>query len=179
MNSADPGAMFDQYHTEFTEICGRLDAKVAANDGDMASEIDEATKLMQDMELEARTLPSDERKAAKEKIKKGKTKLEAYQRAALMDGAGGAGAGGNREESIFRMKEATAKAAHGNKVLEDSIKRLGEVEEIGQEISTQLEENHAKIEGTQGKVKFVDGQLGGAKQILNRMTQRAKHFWKS
>jgi hypothetical protein len=44
---------------------------------------------MEDMELEARSLPSDKRKAAKDKMKQGKSKLEAYKSASLMGGAGG------------------------------------------------------------------------------------------
>jgi hypothetical protein len=126
---------------------------------------------MEDMELEARALPSDERKAAKDKIKKGKSQLEAFQRASLMEGAGGGGGAicssfshpppqracsvlthnltppyiyaipcdaGGRDESIFRMKAATEKAENSNRILEESLKRVGEIEEIGQEISSQV-----------------------------------------
>jgi hypothetical protein len=37
--------MFDQYHTEFMELCSAMDAKVEAK-GDLQRELDEAAKLV-------------------------------------------------------------------------------------------------------------------------------------
>jgi hypothetical protein len=174
MFNFDESSSFAVYKNEFDLLCSQMDEKLSKNEADISAEQTQAKLQYENMNLHSRELPAEERKEARKFLKECKSKLEQYERKALI-GAGGDVSGHDKQ----KMADATDKARAGNDMLLQSIKTVQETEAVAGEIENQLADNRQQIEHIQGQVKQVDGELEGANSILKRMGARARHWWKS
>ena len=163
------GELFAEYERD---LLAALDAYTEETDGQTA-------ELLQNAELEARSLEPGARKAARARLKEHKKRLEGLRHSAVTGGAegGGAGAGASADQRA-RMEEQTAKMASGTETLERLNRIVAETEEIGAGTIEQLAENRTTIESVQGHMGEVHQTMDEADTILTRMTRRAKHWWR-
>ena len=174
MFSFDSSSTLAEYKSEFDRLCADIEGKLEKGDNDIDTQRQQAETQYENMQLNSRDLPAEDRKAARAYLKECKAKLQGYQRRALV----GSGKGASEADRSV-MANATQKARDGNDVLMQSIKTIEETEQVATAIEEQLADNREQINHIQGQVKQVDGELEGANSILKRMTARAKHWWKS
>ena len=168
-------AMFAQYEGD---LVAALDA--------YTEETDESTaELLGAAELEARSLGAAEKKEARGRLKAYKARLEKLRHAAVTGGGGdesifggGGGGAGASADARSRMEAQTETLSRGTETLERLNRLVADTEEIAGGTIEQLAENRTTIESVQGNMGQVHATVDEAGGVLDRMTRRAKHWWR-
>ena len=162
-------SLFDEYETDLAQL---LDS----SDGPADERAAQAEELLQAMDIEARSLGAEQRKAARAKIKAGRARVQQLLREAL--GIGGGGDDGGGAGGAARMASATERMQSQTDTLERATRTVAELEGIGGGIIEQLADNRSTIEHIQGNVRETNATVDQADGVLSRMTRRAKHWWR-
>lgn len=168
---------FDQYDEEFGNICQQVQKSLAEEPPSQYTSnlLQQCDDLVQQMELEARTVPDATLKRSL--IQKVRSCKQEYQRLraeserqGLLGGRGGAGGG---EDERFMLQKNEDMLGAQNDTLERARRTMQETEAVALEITEELGQNREKLISAHGRVREVQGLTGRARRILTSMSQRA------
>lgn len=160
-----------EYYSEFQSL---LAQRHATSDDDSATTtwLQQAQSLLQQLSVEARSLSGDDRMEWMERVKLGKSQLQAVKvemdRAKLGVTKNGSADGGatrqlqSNEDSLMRQ----------NATLEQARRTIQETEEVGAEISSELHKNRNTIESSHRNVRELGSLTGRANELLKSLSKK-------
>mmetsp|Transcript_56235 Transcript_56235/g.159624 ORF Transcript_56235/g.159624 Transcript_56235/m.159624 type:complete len:248 (-) Transcript_56235:948-1691(-) len=149
-------------------------------------QVGEAEQALRQMDMEARTLPTDQRSALEPTLREYRGGLgdrrraigaakEAATRAALL-GADGAGTVlGKSMQDRERMLGATEQLQSSTGRLEEARRQALEAEQIGMDVMSDLRQQRETIGRSHGNVRNIGSNVGVAKHLLESMARRARN----
>jgi len=164
--------MLQEYESELIELLGKCDGSAST---DLTSQLlAEAKDILEQIKLEARTLPGGERAAAKSTIQKYEKQIQEAESLALYGHASGAAADTATdpvESQKDRAAAATERLQQSSQRVDRAKDLIEEIEATGGDIMGNLAENREKIESAHGKVKQVNEGLDKADSLATRMSK--------
>lgn len=145
----------------------------------------QAKQLIEQMQLQLRSLDKASRRELTTKVNLYKSSLkgleddyerarQAEERSNLLGDPGGDGISLVSREQRGRMQNATERARAQNDVLQNAIQTVADTEEVADSIADELGRNREKIESAHRRVKEVDSLTGNARRIIRSMADRDK-----
>ena len=132
-----------------------------------ADERAEAAEHLDQLETEAKMMPSAQRDDVMARARQYRGELE---RGELLGGVGGDGKGGaTTAQHRRRLEDVGEQQEKTNETLRATHKLCAEIEEVGGDIIGDLKEQREKIKGIQTKQAAVNGELDKANSVLKRM----------
>ena len=146
--------------------------------------VGQANQLIDQMNLEVRSLEPATRKQLQKKVRQYKTSLntleddfrrarEKHEREGLL-GAKADGVGGLSAEHRSRMADTTERLQGSSRALEMAIETVQETEDVALGITDELGRNREKILSAHAKVKQTSSLTDTARSLVSRMTRRDK-----
>lgn len=180
---------FQRYDDEYQNLTRQVRASFGANEGGFKDEeiadvetntvecIDQCEDLLQQMALEARSVPDASLKRellAKVRSYKGElqTLKDEDNKRSLMSSARGNGS--SSDDHRERMRQQQEMLQNQNKTLDSARRVLQETEQVALEITDELSNNRATIESASGRIRQVTSMAGRARRIISSMTQRSR-----
>jgi len=193
--------MFDNYEREFKNISATISAKInllpntsgdekAKAASNIEKELSEAESLVQQMDLEVRSMAGALRSELQGRVRAYKTTFSDMKKR-FHDSRSAFGSSVSQRDELLsggkRSVELTAEA-HGqrarllaaNESLQTSTTRLeqtqrivSDTEEIGVSILGDLSQQRETLQGTRDKLRGVDTDLARSRKILTSMARRA------
>ncbi|VEU36100.1 unnamed protein product [Pseudo-nitzschia multistriata] len=180
---------FQRYDDEFQSLTRQIKAAFNANSGGYRDEeagetanpgeaIEQCEELLQQMALEARSVPDASRKRELlVQVRNYKSDLQTLKdednKRSLMASARGNGAGSGSDEHRERMRKQQEMLQNQNSQLDSARRVLQETEQVALEIGEELSNNRATIESAHGRVRSVASMAGRARRVVASMNQRA------
>uniref|UniRef100_A0A7S2SQK4 Vesicle transport v-SNARE N-terminal domain-containing protein n=1 Tax=Rhizochromulina marina TaxID=1034831 RepID=A0A7S2SQK4_9STRA len=163
--------MFEEYESEIKDILERCEA--TENAASVAQLVTEARGLIEQMNLETRTMPGSERTAAREAVQGYENRVNEVERQALL-GSGGAGLGAAEdptEAQKQRAVTATEKLEKSSEGISRAKELVEEITEQGGDIVGTLAENREKIAAAHDKVRQANEGIKKAETLTTRMSK--------
>lgn len=180
---------FQRYDEEFKsltkQIQGSLDDPLSLADdlenggGQTSNNLSQCDELLQQMALEARSVPNaGQKRELLGQVKTYKSELQSlkddYNKKSLMSGrAGGVSGTGSGQQHKERLLQQQEMLNNQNNQLDSARRVLQETEQVALEITEELGNNRATIESAHGRVRQVTSLTGRARRIVSSMSQRA------
>ena len=178
---------FQRYDDEFQSLARQV--KASFDDGFKDEETGEATEnpvdcldqceeLLQQMALEARSVPdANLKRELLAKVRSYKKELKTLRdednKRSLMVSARGNSSSGN-DAHRDRMHQQQEMLQNQNKTLDSARRVLQETEQVALEIGDELSSNRATIESASGRIRQVTSLAGRARRVVSSMTQRSR-----
>jgi len=179
---------FQRYDDEFQSLIRQVRASFGSDGGFKDEEIadaatntvdciDQCDDLLQQMALEARSVPDASLKRellAKVRSYKGELQnlKDEDNKRSLMSSARGNGS--SSDDHRERMRQQQEMLQNQNKTLDSARRVLQETEQVALEITDELSNNRATIESASGRVRQVSSMAGRARRIISSMNQRSR-----
>mmetsp|Transcript_371 Transcript_371/g.967 ORF Transcript_371/g.967 Transcript_371/m.967 type:complete len:214 (-) Transcript_371:1882-2523(-) len=182
---------FQHYDEEFQSLTRQIKASLGGNEGGYRDEeageapgntsecIEQCEELLQQMALEARSVPDAARKRELlVQVRAYKSELQSLKdednKRSLMAGAAGNGGGSSgNDQHRERMRQQQEMLQNQNSRLDSARRVLQETEQVALEIGEELSSNRATIESAHGRVRQVTSMTGRARRVVASMNQRA------
>eukprot|EP00929_Paragymnodinium_shiwhaense_P069849 TRINITY_DN3527_c0_g2_i2.p1 TRINITY_DN3527_c0_g2~~TRINITY_DN3527_c0_g2_i2.p1 ORF type:complete len:247 (-),score=66.27 TRINITY_DN3527_c0_g2_i2:87-827(-) len=152
--------------------------KVAIGRADKASK--EAESALRQMEMEAKTLPTEARSAVQPTMRQyraalteRKSQLEAARQNVERQSLLGATCYGASEQERSRALDANAKLHNASRQLELAKQQSMESEEIGMDVMSDLRQQRDAISRSRNNMGVIGNNYGRAKSLIETMQQRA------
>ena len=194
---ANMTSLFDGYDEEYQSITNDISKKISevstyetdpdkntASLKQIGRLVGQANQLIDQMNLEVRSLEAATRKQLQKKVRQYKTSLnsleddyrrvrEKHEREGLL-GAGADGVGGLSAEHRSRMADTTERMQGSSRALEMAITTVQETEDVALGITDELGRNREKIISAHNKVRQTSSLTDTARSLVSRMTRRDK-----
>jgi chromosome segregation ATPase len=146
--------------------------------GQTSNNISQCDELLQQMALEARSVPdATQKKELLSQVKSYKSDLQAlkddYNKKSLMSGSRGSGKGNNSQQHQERLLRQQEMLHNQNSQLDSARRVIQETEQVALEITEELGNNRATIESAHSRVRQVSSLTGRARRVVQSMSQRA------
>jgi len=189
--------LFREYESDLErllqEIGDRLDAAEAGK-GDVQQSLSEAERRateaeqsLRQMDMEARSMPTDQRSSLEPALGRYRADLrerrraleaakQAHARSALLgaDAADGATVIGKSAQDRQRMLGVSEQLQGTSSRLEEARRQALEAEQIGIDVMSDLRQQRDTISRTRANVGEIGANTGVAKQLLESIARRAK-----
>jgi len=190
-------SIFDGYDEEYQSITNEITKKLsevvsyetdpdknAASLTQVSRLVGQAGQLIDQMNLEVRSLEPATRKQLQKKVRQYKDSLNSLEedfnrvkektdRATLVGGGGGGGGGGGLSaEHRERMEDTTGRLQGTSRTLENALNTVAETEDVAMGITEELGRNREMIIKAHGKVKQTGSITDSARQLIGRMQNR-------
>jgi len=155
------------------EAAGNVD-QVISSSVDIEGELSEAEGYLKAMDVEYRTMASNDKRAAQQKVTDYKEEYRMMQQnyqTAKFQAESLALKGG--PSSRTRLLQANQRLDHSTSTLEQSRRLVGQTEKIGDSILADMEMQKETLMDAQSKVKETKGFTVEAKRVLRLMGNRA------
>ena len=184
-------AIFVAYEEEYESTCKHLTTLIAELHSNSAESgmsgsgsirsindlLQQATDLVKQMEMEVRSHDAAAKKALLEKVARHKQALLAHrhdlerakeqsQRSNLL--------GTKNVENRERFMDANDKLLHQTEKIADAQRMVAGAEEVGADITHELQRNRGKIQASQAKVEEFSGITDSARRLVKGMENREK-----
>jgi hypothetical protein len=163
---------FDKYSAEFRQVVRQIGERFHVQE-DAADLVKRCDDVLLQMRIESRDTSNESlKKERNDIIKACKMQLESY--VVIND----------KKELFFvsetqqdRMKSQQDQLASQNERLINALQSLNESEQIGTEMTKELDKNREKIESAQGNTNGLKAMMGQADGILSGMIKRSKRWF--
>ena len=167
--------MFVDYTTEFNELLLSATAKIE-NGEDASLDLAAAKTALKSLQMEARKLPADERKMAKDDVNICKKQLQAVERKSLMGtGRKKSNDSGETKDLKTSMSAATERSKRSKEALEQANRTILETQKTAIDTMEELGRNRETIETNIDRAKHTNSQMNTAESITYKM----KHWWRN
>ena len=182
-------SIFDAYDQEFNSLCQEITRnnselkQAASSDAEKSSGtvrlveglLNQAGDLIKQMEVEVRSHDPATRKVLLDKVTQYKKSMlshrsdlerakEQSQRSSLL--------GTKSVEQRQRMMDANDKLLRQNEMIANAQRTVADTEEVGLEITNELQRNREKIQSSHAKVHEFSGVTDSARRLLSSMSRR-------
>ena len=186
---------FQRYDDEFKSLIRQVKASFGADDGGFRDEevgegegggspsecLDQCDELLQQMALEARSVPDASlKRELLVQVRTYKSELQSLKdddnkRSLMSSARGNSSSSGNQNNSEHRerMRQQQEMLQNQNNQLDSARRVLQETEQVALEIGEELSSNRATIESAHGRVRQVTTLTGRARRVVASMNQRA------
>lgn len=185
---------FQRYDDEFKSLTRQVKASFGADDGGYKDEesggeiagspsesLDQCDELLQQMALEARSVPDASlKRELLVQVRTYKSELQSLKdednkRSLMSSARGNSSSSGNQNNSEHRerMRQQQEMLQNQNNQLDSARRVLQETEQVALEIGEELSSNRATIESAHGRVRQVTTLTGRARRVVASMNQRA------
>ena len=154
-------AAFSESEGELQRLVGEASKRALT-----ADERAEAAEHLDQLETEAKMMPSAQRDDVMARARQYRGELE---RGELLGGVGVKSEGATTAQHRRRLEDVGERQEKTNETLRATHKLCAEIEEVGGDIIGDLKEQREKIKGIQTKQAAVNGELDKANSVLKRM----------
>jgi hypothetical protein len=182
---------FQRYDDEFQSLTRQVRASFGADEGGFKDEetgeiadnpaecLDQCEELLQQMALEARSVPDASlKRELLTKVRSYKGKLQTLKdednKRSLMSSARGNGNSSQNNEHKGRMRQQQEMLQNQNRTLDSARRVLQETEQVALEIGDELSSNRATIESASGRIRQVTSLAGRARRVVSSMNLRSR-----
>lgn len=161
-----------EYYSEFQSLLAQRHA-TSDDDSATATWLQQAQSLLQQLSVEARSLSGDDRMEWMERVKLGKSQLQAVKvemdRAKLGVHNNGRVTNGDAARQLQSNEDSLMRQ---NATLEQARRTIQETEEVGAEISSELHKNRNTIESSHRNVRELGSLTGRANELLKSLSKK-------
>ena len=163
---------FDEYFQEYCSLMQQI--ATTTDDEEHENLLRQCSDVLQQMALEARSLENPTKTELLERVKLYKSNLKALQEKSKRDrlfADSKAKTAGTDIRLERQLRQNEERVTGQNETLERALHSLQETEQVGLEITEELDRNRATIESTHENVHQVSSMNARANQILTSMTK--------
>ncbi|XP_022079576.1 vesicle transport through interaction with t-SNAREs homolog 1A-like isoform X2 [Acanthaster planci] len=188
-------AAMEEFEHQFASISAEITTKInkipqlTGNEKKQLSssaerQIDEARELLEQMDLEVRTIPSSDRQKYSTRLRSYEAELTRLEKdlrkakIAFRDGDAsreellGIDDPRNSEDQRARLLDNTERLERSGKKLEAGYRMTIETEELGQGILENLHKDREKIQRSRARLRETDAGVGQSSRVLSGMMRR-------
>ncbi|XP_072050025.1 vesicle transport through interaction with t-SNAREs homolog 1A-like isoform X2 [Amphiura filiformis] len=191
------GSAMEEFEHQFAAISAEITTKInkipqlsgsekQSQTSSAERQIDEAHELLEQMDLEVRSIPAKDRQKYTTRLKSYQTELNRLEKDLRkakiafrdIDGAReellGMDDARGSEDQRTRLLDNTERLERSGKRLEAGYRMTVETEELGQEILDNLHRDREKITKSRSRLHETDADLGLSSRVLNAMMRSFK-----
>jgi vesicle transport through interaction with t-SNAREs protein 1 len=186
--SSSASISFRRYDEEFKSLThqiqenlgddGQFHDEERVGDEDTSNLLSQCDELLQQMALEARSVPEPAiKRELLAQVRGYKTELQTLKDDHNKQSLMGNRSNNNHSSSQHRERllQQQGMLEHQNSQLDNARRVIQETEQVALEITQELGHNRATIESAHGRVRQVTGLTGRARRVVQSMNQRATH----
>ncbi|XP_071506351.1 vesicle transport through interaction with t-SNAREs homolog 1A-like [Diadema antillarum] len=178
---------FAAVSAEITSKINKIPMLVGAEKKQLVSaaekQVDEALELLEQMDIEIRSIPSSERQKFTTRLKSYQTELNRLEKD-LRRSKVSSRDDGTREELLglddyrssedqrTRLLDNTERLDRTSRKLEAGYRMTVETEQLGQDILDNLHKDREKIERSRNRLRDMDATVGQSSRVLSAMMRR-------